>query len=63
MSPPPVPVRLTRRSYRKGSSGLQRCAFGTGTRMDEPTLPEAVPTTVPPVSTWAVTPWPLMPAP
>ena len=35
--------------------GDHRRADGTGIRRCAPTAPEAVPTTVPPLSTWAVT--------
>ncbi len=54
-SPPPVPVSVTLRSYRKGSSGVHSRALGTGTRRCAPIAPVAVPTTVPPVMTSART--------
>jgi len=47
--------RVTRRSYRKGSSGLQRRALGTEMRSAVPTVADALPTVVPPVDTTAVT--------
>ena len=46
---------VTRRLYRNGSSGDHSRALGTGMRKLDPTVPLAVPTTVLPLSTCAVT--------
>jgi hypothetical protein len=56
---PEASRRVTRRSYRKGSSGDQRRAFGTGTA-NSVKPPVVVETTWPPPMASARTVWPVV---
>ncbi|CAM5241908.1 hypothetical protein SCANM63S_03905 [Streptomyces canarius] len=49
-------------SYRNGSSGDHKRAFGTGTENSVPTVPVALATGVPPPETVTSTPVPVAPA-